>query len=75
LGAQLLSVSPTAAMLAAAGVALAAGLSALTLERQLPAAIRLTPRPAAPRAPAPQVPEPMTELAMDSSAGKSPLDA
>jgi MFS family permease len=45
LGTQLLSVSPPATMLAAAGVALAAGLSALALERDLPAAIRLTPRP------------------------------
>jgi MFS family permease len=47
LGTQLLDVSPRATMLAAAGVALAAGLSALALERDLPAAIRLTPRPAA----------------------------
>jgi hypothetical protein len=47
LGTQLLSASPPAAMLAAAGVALAAGLSALGLERDLPAAIRLTPRPSA----------------------------
>ena len=47
LGTQLLGVSPRATMLAAAGVALAAGLSALALERDLPAAIRLTPRPAA----------------------------
>jgi len=46
LGTQLLSVSPPAALLAAAGAALAAGLSALALERDLPAAIRLTPRPA-----------------------------
>jgi MFS family permease len=45
-GAQLLSVSPPAAMLAAAGVALAAGVSALSLERDLPSATRLTPRPA-----------------------------
>lgn len=45
LGAQLLRVSPTAAMLTAAGVALAAGLSALALERDLPSAIRLTPTP------------------------------
>jgi MFS family permease len=49
LGTQLLSISPPAAMLAAAGVALAAGLSALALERELPTAIRLTPRPAGPR--------------------------
>ena len=34
-----------ATMLAAAGVALAAGLSALALERDLPVGIRLTPRP------------------------------
>jgi MFS family permease len=48
LGTQLLSASPPATMLAAAGVALAAGLSALGLERELPAAIRLTPRPGQP---------------------------
>jgi MFS family permease len=47
LGAQLLSVSPPAAMLSAALVALAAGMSALALERELPAAVSLTPRPAA----------------------------
>jgi MFS family permease len=47
LGTQLLSVSPPAALLAAAGVALAAGLSALALERAIPPAIRLTPRPEA----------------------------
>jgi MFS family permease len=46
LGAQLLGESPPAAMLASAGVALAAGVSALSLERDLPAEIRLTPRPA-----------------------------
>jgi MFS family permease len=45
LGGQLLSASPPTAMLAAAGVALAAGVSALALEPALPAAIRLTPRP------------------------------
>jgi dipeptide/tripeptide permease len=45
LGTQLLGVSPPATMLAAAAVALAAGLSALALEHELPAAIRLTPRP------------------------------
>jgi MFS family permease len=45
LGGQLLSVSPPAAMLAAAGVAVAAGVSALALEPELPSAIRLTPRP------------------------------
>jgi hypothetical protein len=48
LGTQLLSVSPPAVLLAAAAVALAAGLSALALERDLPPAIRLTPRPAGP---------------------------
>ena len=47
LGAQLLSASPPAAMLAAAGVAAVAGLSALGLERELPPELRLTPRPAA----------------------------
>jgi hypothetical protein len=46
LGTQLLSVSPPATMLAAAAVALTAGLSALALERDLSAAIGLTPRPA-----------------------------
>jgi MFS family permease len=45
LGTQLLGVSPPATMLAAAAVALVAGFSALALERDLPAAIRLTPRP------------------------------
>jgi MFS family permease len=45
LGSQLLSASPPAAMLASAAVAAAAGVSALALERELPAAIRLTPRP------------------------------
>ena len=45
LGAQLLSVSPPGALLVSAGVALAAGFSALALERELPPAIRLTPRP------------------------------
>jgi MFS family permease len=45
LGTQLLSISPAAPLLAAAAVALAAALSALSLERQLPAEIRLTPRP------------------------------
>jgi MFS family permease len=44
-GAQLLSVSPGATLLVAAGVALAAGASALALERELPATVRLTPRP------------------------------
>ncbi len=46
-GAALLSVSPAVAMLTAAGVALAAALSLLSLERELPTAVRLTPRPAA----------------------------
>ena len=45
LGVQLLSLSPTVAFLAAAALALAAATSALTLERRLPAASRLTPRP------------------------------
>jgi MFS family permease len=45
LGTQLLSRSPTAAFLVAAAVAVAAGASVLTLERRLPAAARLTPRP------------------------------
>jgi MFS family permease len=49
LAAQLLSASPPAAMLTAAAVAAAAALSALALERDLPAEIRLTPRPAGPR--------------------------
>jgi MFS family permease len=46
LGVQLLSLSPPLTMLAAAGVALAGGVSALGLERLLPTAIRRTPRPA-----------------------------
>lgn len=46
LWAQGLSVSPAGAMLAAAAVAGGATLSALALERELPAAIRLTPMPA-----------------------------
>jgi MFS family permease len=45
LGTPLLSVSPPAALLVPAAVALAAAASALALERDLPAAIRLTPRP------------------------------
>ena len=45
LGAQLLSVSAPAALLAAGGVALSAGVAVLALERELPAAARLTPRP------------------------------
>jgi MFS family permease len=48
LGMRLLSVSPPTALLAAAGVALAAALSALALERELPPAARLTPRPGSP---------------------------
>jgi MFS family permease len=44
LGLPLLSVSPTAAFLTAAVVAMAAGASALALERRLPAPSRLTPR-------------------------------
>ncbi|MGZ4411293.1 MAG: MFS transporter [Gaiellaceae bacterium] len=56
LGIQLLSLSPTAAFLAAAGAAAAAGVSALTLERRLPDASRLTPRPRAAAATAPAAP-------------------
>jgi MFS family permease len=48
LGTQLLSVSPPVTLLAAAGVAVAAGASALALERALPPAIRRTPRPGSP---------------------------
>ena len=44
-GTQLLSVSPSAALLVPAAVALIAGVSSLSLERDLPAEIRLTPRP------------------------------
>ena len=44
-GAKLLSVSPAAAMLGAAALALLASVSALSLEPALPEAIRLTPRP------------------------------
>jgi MFS family permease len=51
LGTQLLSVSPEATFLVAAAVALAAALSSLAVERDLPAAARLTPRPAAPALP------------------------
>jgi MFS family permease len=47
LAAPLLSVSPPAAMLASAAVAAAAAVSALALERELPPAIRRTPRPTA----------------------------
>jgi MFS family permease len=50
-GTQLLSVSPAVAFVPAAFLVLAAGWSALTLERDLPAAVRLTPRPE--REPAP----------------------
>ncbi|MDQ3894882.1 MAG: MFS transporter [Actinomycetota bacterium] len=45
LAAQLLTASAQAAMLASAGVAAVAALSALALERELPPAVRLTPRP------------------------------
>jgi hypothetical protein len=45
LGIQLLSRSPTAAFLAAAAATAACAASALTMERRLPAAARLTPRP------------------------------
>jgi MFS family permease len=47
LGTQLLAVSPSGAMLVSAGVALAAALSVLALEHELPTATRLTPRPTA----------------------------
>jgi MFS family permease len=50
LAAPLLSVSPPAAMLTAAAFALAAFVSVLTLEGDLPAETRLTPRPAPSRA-------------------------
>ncbi len=56
LGMQLLSLSPAAAFLAAAAVAVAAAASALTLERRLPDASRLTPRPLRAAATAPTVP-------------------
>jgi MFS family permease len=45
LGALLLSLSPTAAFLAGAAVAIAAAVSALALEQRLPDSSRLTPRP------------------------------
>jgi MFS family permease len=45
LAAQLLSVSPPATMLVSALVAGVAAVSALALDRELPAAIRLTPQP------------------------------
>jgi MFS family permease len=44
-GTALLSLSPTAAFGVAAGIALAAAISMLRLERRLPEAARLTPRP------------------------------
>jgi MFS family permease len=44
-GARVLGVSSSAAMLASAGVALAAALSLAALERDLPPNVRLTPRP------------------------------
>ena len=47
LGAQLLAVSPTLALLAAAALSGAAILSLLALEARLPAALRLIPRPGA----------------------------
>jgi len=53
-GTQLLSAWPPAALLAAAGVALAAGLSALALEREVPSSIRLTPHPGDEFPPRPQ---------------------
>jgi len=56
LGMQVLSLSPTAAFLAAAAVATAAAVSALTLERRLPEASRLTPRPRGADATAPTEP-------------------
>jgi MFS family permease len=49
LGAQALTVSPTGTFVAAAGLALAAGVSALALGRTLPAAVNLTPQAANPR--------------------------
>jgi MFS family permease len=45
LGTQVLSLSPMAVFLASAAVATAAAVSALTLERRLPEASRLTPHP------------------------------
>jgi MFS family permease len=44
-GTQLLSVSARATFLSTAALAVAAGVSALALERELPSAARLTPRP------------------------------
>jgi MFS family permease len=57
-GGQLLSASPPAAMLTCAALALGAALSLLALERELPPAIRLTPRPAGARGVAPAVAKP-----------------
>ena len=45
IGLQMLSLSPTAAFLGAAGIAIGAGASAIALEGRLPEASRLTPRP------------------------------
>jgi MFS family permease len=56
LGTQVLSLSPTATFLTAAAVATAAAVSALTLERRLPEASRLTPRPRAADVTAPTEP-------------------
>ena len=50
-GAQLLSASSTVTFLVSAAIALAAGASALALERRLPEAVRRTPRPASPPTP------------------------
>jgi MFS family permease len=72
LAAQLLSVSPPAAMVAAAAVALAAALSALALERDLPPAIRLTPRPAGPRGPRRRQPSGVPPLEAPSSQAVDP---
>jgi MFS family permease len=47
LGAQLLSVSPRGALLAAAAVAAAAVAGSLALQPRLPERVRLTPRPRA----------------------------
>ena len=56
LGTQVLSLSPTAAFLGAAAVALAATVSALALEQRLPEDLRLTPHPRRATATAPTVP-------------------
>jgi MFS family permease len=56
LGTPLLSVSPSATFLAAAVVAVVAAASALALERRLPDASRLTPRPRGTAATTPTVP-------------------